>query len=129
MVVARFMLQLRGHYYSDPSLNSSTDDSDMSQTVSTVRFRMSSVVGNLGATLEFEIQEGVSGRAFGDIEEISEVHSSDVGEEERVEGQHEHWQEWYEDDKPLYSDDPFRTGMTLRHGQIAAGRSRQNEGP
>ena len=105
--LSRFMLDLRDVHFVDhhPGAESTFSESGK---VSDIRFDTSRIIGNLGATLSYS-STSISSRAPRGRE-----HGAEIEEVERDEHGGE-WS-WYRDgdEKPVYADDPFKTGLLLQ---------------
>lgn len=129
------MLDLRGLYFADRPDTQQGDRSFSIPGLSNIRFTTSSLVGNLGAPL-FD----ANGRSHSDL---SLTHSAspqptargprDVDDsagtaDECVDREEDPDAEWYGDEVPKYSRDPFKEGMLHRLAIIEPRPSEHQEG-
>ncbi|KAI0752826.1 hypothetical protein C8Q80DRAFT_1118138 [Daedaleopsis nitida] len=115
--LSRFMLDLRGLYFADRSDTQQGEGSFSLPGFSDIRFTTSIIVGNLGAPLS-----NANGSSTADTHSISsptrgprdvEDSAGSTGEG-AVPEEEKFGAEWYEDEKPEYSWDPFKEGMRPR---------------
>ncbi|TBU37513.1 hypothetical protein BD309DRAFT_995053 [Dichomitus squalens] len=117
--LSRFMLDLRGLYFTDcaprvhggPSAPAGAE-STFSVKMSDIHFNTSRIVGNMGATLlhpdhTSSISSDASGSEGTHDAESRAVHEDGI-EEDKQSGKGDGW---YEEEKPIFVSDPFREGL------------------